>query len=150
MQRLLPAVGLSSNSSRGASTSGSSSASSSRGASTSGGGAAATVAEHSHAVRRLPPPPSRQALAQRSRSVGLHSSLDLPEQLMNHWYPLEFSSKLEGDVMVPLELFGKAWVLFRDASGTVACVHDECAHRACPLSLGKVVDGQLECPYHGE
>lgn len=26
---------------------------------------------------------------------------------------------------------------------------DECAHRACPLSLGRVLDGQVECPYHG-
>ena len=51
--------------------------------------------------------------------------------------------------MVPFELFGQAWVLFRDAEGRPACVRDECAHRACPLSLGRVVEGQLECPYHG-
>jgi chlorophyllide a oxygenase len=51
---------------------------------------------------------------------------------------------------VPFELFGQAWVLFRDAAGRPACVLDECAHRACPLSLGRVVDGCLECPYHDE
>jgi hypothetical protein len=28
-------------------------------------------------------------------------------------------------------------------------VKDECAHRACPLSLGKVVDGKVSCAYHG-
>lgn len=39
------------------------------------------------------------------------------------------------------------WVLFRDESGAAACVKDECAHRACPLSLGSVVDGRLQCPY---
>ena len=43
----------------------------------------------------------------------------------------------------------QTWVLFRDAQGAAACVRDECAHRACPLSLGRVVDGQIECPYHG-
>ena len=35
------------------------------------------------------------------------------------------------------ELFGEPWVLFRDEKGAAACVKDECAHRACPLSLGK-------------
>ena len=51
--------------------------------------------------------------------------------------------------MVSFELFGQAWVLFRDAEGRASCVLDECAHRACPLSVGRVVDGQIECPYHG-
>ena len=55
--------------------------------------------------------------------------------------------RLQG--MVPFELFGQAWVLFRDAEGRPSCVLDECAHRACPLSVGRVVDGQIECPYHG-
>jgi len=41
------------------------------------------------------------------------------------------------------------WVLFRDENGAAACVRDECAHRACPLSLGTVVDGQVQCAYHG-
>jgi len=50
---------------------------------------------------------------------------------------------------VPFELFGQAWVLFRDAEGRPACVLDECAHRACPLSIGRVVEGTIECPYHG-
>lgn len=51
--------------------------------------------------------------------------------------------------MVTFEIFGQAWVLFRDAEGKASCVLDECAHRACPLSVGRVVDGQIECPYHG-
>ena len=40
-------------------------------------------------------------------------------------------------------------MLFRDENGKPACVKDECAHRACPLSLGKVVEGKVECAYHG-
>jgi nitrite reductase/ring-hydroxylating ferredoxin subunit len=50
---------------------------------------------------------------------------------------------------IPFELFGQAWVLFRGADGRPACILDECAHRACPLSIGTVVDGCLQCPYHG-
>lgn len=51
--------------------------------------------------------------------------------------------------MIPFELFGESWVLFRDADGQASCVKDECAHRACPLSLGTLIDGELQCPYHG-
>ncbi|KAK9829387.1 hypothetical protein WJX72_005532 [[Myrmecia] bisecta] len=80
---------------------------------------------------------------------NLHSSLDLPAGLREFWYPAEFSSRLEKDTLVPLELFGQPWVLFRDQQGKAACVRDECAHRACPLSLGSIVDGQIQCPYHG-
>jgi len=52
-------------------------------------------------------------------------------------------------MMVPFDLFGVPWVLFRDEHGAPACIKDSCAHRACPLSLGKVVNGQVQCAYHG-
>jgi len=29
------------------------------------------------------------------------------------------------------------------------CIKDTCAHRACPLSLGKVENGEVSCAYHG-
>merc|ERR1712216_226482 len=41
------------------------------------------------------------------------------------------------------------WDLFRDAEGKAACIRDECAHRACPLSLGTINDGRVTCAYHG-
>jgi hypothetical protein len=73
----------------------------------------------------------------------LHADLALPEQLKDFWYPVAFSSQLTPGAMVTLELFGQAWVLFRDAQGLAACVHDACAHRACPLSLV----GSSSCPH---
>lgn len=85
----------------------------------------------------------------RDRGLDASPSLELSPQLENFWYPVEFSSRVDSSTMIPLELFGHSWVLFRDASGQAACVQDECAHRACPLSLGSVVDGQLQCAYHG-
>ena len=57
--------------------------------------------------------------------------------------------KLTPDMMIPIELLGEQWVLFRNEHGQPCCVKDECAHRGCPLSKGRVVDGQVECPYHG-
>lgn len=39
-------------------------------------------------------------------------------------------------------------VLFRTQTG-VAALLDNCPHRNAPLSLGKVRDHHIECPYHG-
>jgi phenylpropionate dioxygenase-like ring-hydroxylating dioxygenase large terminal subunit len=40
-------------------------------------------------------------------------------------------------------------VLFRDASNAARAFTDRCPHRNAPLSLGRVVDGSLQCAYHG-
>lgn len=45
--------------------------------------------------------------------------------------------------------FGRRWVLFRDRRGTAAAAPAACPHRGADLGLGRVVDGQLECGYHG-
>lgn len=74
----------------------------------------------------------------RSCGEGLHSGLELPNELKDFWFPVAFSSQLKGDEMVAMELFGEPWVMFRDAQGLAACVKDACAHRACPLSLVRV------------
>ena len=57
--------------------------------------------------------------------------------------------KLGVDTLVPIELCGESWVLFRDERGQPSCIKDQCAHRACPLSAGKMVNGHVQCPYHG-
>jgi vanillate O-demethylase monooxygenase subunit len=45
-------------------------------------------------------------------------------------------------------LLGDAWVMHRSGGDVVAFV-DRCPHRHCPLSLGRCVDGVLQCAYHG-
>ena len=68
----------------------------------------------------------------------------------DYWFPVCFSNDLrEEGKMVAFDLFDVPWVLFRGREGEVGCVKDECCHRACPLSLGKVVNGRAQCPYHG-
>lgn len=43
---------------------------------------------------------------------------------------------------------GMPIVLFR-SDGAVAALQDRCPHRNYPLSLGRVADGGIVCPYHG-
>jgi len=40
-------------------------------------------------------------------------------------------------------------VLFRDQEGELICLRDRCPHRLAKLSDGQVIDGRLECLYHG-
>ncbi len=46
-------------------------------------------------------------------------------------------------------LQGTPLVLFRDGEGKASCFLDRCPHRNVPLSAGAVVQGQLQCGYHG-
>ncbi|XP_073052758.1 chlorophyllide a oxygenase, chloroplastic-like isoform X1 [Primulina eburnea] len=69
--------------------------------------------------------------------------------LKNFWYPVAFSADLKDDTMVPMDCFEEPWVLFRGKDGKPGCVQNTCAHRACPLHLGSVNEGRIQCPYHG-
>lgn len=66
----------------------------------------------------------------------------------NRWYALVSSPQLAGRPLA-VQRFGRSLVFWRDASGRAAGAIDECPHRRAKLSGGRVVDGDIECPFHG-
>ncbi|MEZ4361185.1 MAG: aromatic ring-hydroxylating dioxygenase subunit alpha [Kofleriaceae bacterium] len=66
----------------------------------------------------------------------------------NQWYPIVDASRL-GRRPLALRRLGQDLVLWRRPDGRVVAQHDRCPHKGARLSTGKVVDGQIECPYHG-
>jgi vanillate O-demethylase monooxygenase subunit len=66
----------------------------------------------------------------------------------NVWYIASWADEL-GEAPVARRICNEPIVLFRDKAGTAAAIADRCCHRATPLSLGEVVDGGLQCGYHG-
>lgn len=69
--------------------------------------------------------------------------------LRRFWHPVAFSHEVTVDRPTRVELLGDRWALVRRSDGTVAAFADECPHRRASLGTGCVVDGRLQCPYHG-
>jgi len=69
-------------------------------------------------------------------------------RLPGHWFIVATSKEL-GAKPIARTLMGVPLVLFRDGEGKPGALLDRCPHRNVPLSIGDVVDGQLQCVYHG-
>src|SRR5271163_1777376 len=65
------------------------------------------------------------------------------------WYPIAASSAVVRRRPIGVKRFGESLVLWRADDGRAVCMPDRCTHRSAALSLGKIRDGCLECPYHG-
>jgi phenylpropionate dioxygenase-like ring-hydroxylating dioxygenase large terminal subunit len=68
--------------------------------------------------------------------------------LKNHWYVAAWATDLT-DAPIGRVICDEPIVLFRDRRGAAAALEDRCPHRGLPLSLGRMIDGVLECGYHG-
>ncbi|KND00620.1 uncharacterized protein SPPG_03748 [Spizellomyces punctatus DAOM BR117] len=67
-----------------------------------------------------------------------------------YWYPLIPSAELDAATPVGLHLLDDPLVIYRAyPGGDAVIIQDKCPHRAAPLSLGRIVDGHIECKYHG-
>jgi phenylpropionate dioxygenase-like ring-hydroxylating dioxygenase large terminal subunit len=64
------------------------------------------------------------------------------------WYVAATTEEL-GTTPIARTVLGIPLVLFRDGRGEPHALLDRCPHRNVPLSGGRVLRGELECPYHG-
>jgi len=67
----------------------------------------------------------------------------------NCWYPVAFLQDLPKDRPYSFSLYDEPLVLFRNEEGKLVCLIDRCPHRAAKLSDGQIIDGKIECLYHG-
>jgi nitrite reductase/ring-hydroxylating ferredoxin subunit/uncharacterized membrane protein len=63
------------------------------------------------------------------------------------WQTLDVGEVPEG-VLVKAKIGAQVLVLIRSGD-TINALHDQCAHAGGPLNEGTLVDGCVECPWHG-
>ena len=68
--------------------------------------------------------------------------------LKNQWYGVELGERV-ADEPVAVRVGGQDLVLWRHPGDGVVAQSDLCVHRGGMLSGGAVVDGCVQCPYHG-
>ena len=78
---------------------------------------------------------------------GVPKGLELG--LRNYWYPILQSEELAQDKPTSIQCLGENLVIWRDEHGRPAVLSDRCPHRAAKLSLGRVLEGKLQCALHG-
>ena len=66
----------------------------------------------------------------------------------NRWYAVLESGDVKNKP-VAIKRLGQSLVLWRDRDGNLVCMDDRCAHRGAAPSLGRVLEGEIACIYHG-
>jgi phenylpropionate dioxygenase-like ring-hydroxylating dioxygenase large terminal subunit len=66
-----------------------------------------------------------------------------------HWWHPVCGIEQATSQPVAVVALGHALMVWRDAAGVPHVWLDQCPHRGARLSLGKVVNNQLQCAYHG-
>lgn len=69
--------------------------------------------------------------------------------LKNHWYAAAWADELTTGKIVSRKILNERVTLFRGESDAAVAATDVCPHRFAPLHKGRIVDGAIECPYHG-
>ncbi|MCO5577424.1 hypothetical protein L7F22_031256 [Adiantum nelumboides] len=67
----------------------------------------------------------------------------------DEWYPLYLTREVPRDAPLALTVFHKRVVLHNDGDANLRCYEDRCPRRLAKLSEGQIMNGRLECLYHG-
>lgn len=77
----------------------------------------------------------------------MSSITNITPQLRRTWHPIGRAETF-GDEPTRVELIGEGYVVVR-LDGRLEAFLDVCPHRNARLSDGRLVNGLIECPYHG-
>ncbi|HWU03777.1 MAG TPA: aromatic ring-hydroxylating dioxygenase subunit alpha, partial [Novosphingobium sp.] len=69
--------------------------------------------------------------------------------MRNAWYVAGWASDLAPGQAWSRVFLEQPVALYRDEAGQAHAIEGRCPHRFAALGQGRVVDGALECPYHG-
>ena len=67
----------------------------------------------------------------------------------NLWYAVLESKEVKPGKAHGFRRMGENLVFWRDRNRQIVVMRDRCPHRSAQLSLGRIVNGNIECPFHG-
>lgn len=68
--------------------------------------------------------------------------------LRNCWYMAAWGAEIS-DQPLARRILDTPVAFFRDTQGGMCALSNTCPHRFAPLAKGRLLDGVIECPYHG-
>ena len=68
---------------------------------------------------------------------------------LNYWYPVARAASLKKDKPIPVSVWNKQLVVYRDQTGEVQALDNACGHRRVALHTGEIRDCRIVCAYHG-
>lgn len=68
--------------------------------------------------------------------------------IYNMWYGVISSKEIKKGKPYFAKRMNKNLVFWRDSNGEVACIDDMCCHRRASLSKGRIIGGDIACPFH--
>ena len=77
------------------------------------------------------------------------AQLEAPAYPLDCWYVVLEGRELGPSKPIRVKRFGLDLVVWRDETGAPRAVSDRCPYRGASLSLGRVREGAIECPFHG-
>jgi len=81
--------------------------------------------------------------------IARHVPAGLELGLRNYWYPVLRSQHVSADRPLGFKVLGEELVAWRDTTGRPNVVRNKCPHRGVKLSAGRVLNGDLQCAWHG-
>lgn len=69
--------------------------------------------------------------------------------IKNQWYGILDAKEVKQNKPVGVLRMGEKLVLWRSSNGQVHCLADKCCHRGASLSIGRIVQDHIRCPFHG-
>ena len=67
----------------------------------------------------------------------------------NEWYVVCSSDEIRRGKKREIKFFDQNIVIWRHRDGHVSALDSKCPHMGASLAVGRVVDNNVECPYHG-
>lgn len=69
--------------------------------------------------------------------------------IRNQWYIVALPSEIQPGKLTQMTRLGDKLVFWRNSDQSLGCLADRCPHRGVSLSVGKLVDDCVQCPFHG-